>query len=207
MASIAGFLYSFDDDTVYVHQYMDSKTEMDGINIEQKTEYPKNGKITVKCYADKKFIAFRIPGWCKDFSINRDYVMKNGYAYVALNGKDEIEIELDMPVRLIAANRRVHSDAGRVAVMRGPVVYCVEGIDNGQDLNSVLLDTNAYFEVQDSEFVLPMLKTKAYRPKETESLYYEAGEDYEEIPLTLIPYYAFANRGETEMQVWLLRKQ
>ncbi len=205
VASIAGFLYGFDDNTVYVHQYMDSKTETDGILIEQKTEYPKNGKITVKCNADKKFIAFRIPGWCKAFKINRDYVMKNGYAYVQLAGNDELEIELDIPVKIIAANRRVHSDAGRVAVMRGPVVYCAEGVDNGADLKSVLLDIKGEFEIKESEFLLPVLKTKAYRPKETESLYYEAGDDYEEIPLTLIPYYAFANRGETEMLVWLLR--
>ena len=206
VASIAGFLYSFDDDTVYVHQYMDSKTDTHGIKIEQKTEYPNNGKITVKCDTDKKYIAFRIPDWCKSFTVNCDYVMKNGYAYVALNGKDEIEIVLDMPVRLIAANRRVHSDAGRVAVMRGPVVYCAEGVDNGADLKSVLLDIKGNIEIKESEFLLPVLKTKAYRPKETESLYYEAGDDYEEIPFTLIPYYAFANRGETEMQVWLLRK-
>lgn len=206
VASIAGFLYGFDEDTVYVHQYMDSKTETDGIMIEQKTEYPKNGKITVKYDTDKKFIAFRVPGWCKNFTVNRDYVMKNGYAYVTLNGSGEIEIELDMPVRLIAANRRVHADAGRVAVMRGPVVYCAEGIDNGADLKSVLLDINFEFQIGESDFFLPTLKTNAYRPKENESLYYEAGDDYEEIPLNLIPYYAFANRGETEMQVWLLRK-
>lgn len=204
VASVAGFLYSFDDETVYVHQYMDSKSETDGIKLIQKTEYPKDGKVTVKCCADKKFIAFRIPGWCKKFSINRNYTMKNGYAYVALNENDEIEIEFDMPVRLMVANRRIHSDAGRAAVMRGPVVYCAEGVDNGADIKSVSLNTNADFEVCDSEFLLPMLKTKALRPKETESLYYEAGDDYEEIPLTLIPYYAFANRGETEMQVWLL---
>ena len=207
VASIAGFLYSFDEDTVYVHQYMDSKTETDDILLEQKTEYPKNGKITVTCDTDKKYIAFRIPGWCKTFSINCDYVMKNGYAYVALNGSGEIEIELDMPVRLIAANRRVHADTGRVAVMRGPVVYCAEGVDNGADLKSAALDIHAAFEIENSEFLLPVLKTKAYRPKETESLYYDAGDDYEEIPLTLIPYYAFANRGESEMQIWLLRKQ
>ena len=111
-----------------------------------------------------------------------------------------------MPVRFIAANRRVHSDAGRVAIMRGPVVYCAEGADNGADLKSVLLDIKGEFEIKESEFLLPVLKTKAYRPKETDSLYYEAGDDYEEIPLTLIPYYAFANRGETEMIVWFLRK-
>ena len=206
VASIAGFLYSFDDDTIYVHQYMNSKTDTHGIKIEQKTEYPKNGKITVKCDADKKYIAFRIPGWCKSFTVNCDYVMKNGYAYVQLAGNDKLEIELDMPVRFIAANRRVHSDAGRVAIMRGPVVYCAEGADNGADLKSVLLDIKGEFEIKESEFLLPVLKTKAYRPTDNESLYYEAGDDYEEIPLTLIPYYAFSNRGETEMIVWFLRK-
>ena len=206
IASIARFLYSFDDDTVYVHQYMDSKTDTHGIKIEQKTEYPKNGKIKVKCDADKKYIAFRVPGWCKNFTVNCDYEVKNGYAYVALNGKKEIEIEFDMPVRFIAANRRVHSDSGRVAVMRGPVVYCAEGIDNGADLKSVTIDINSEFQIGESDFFLPTLKTNAYRPKENESLYYEAVEDYEEIPLTLIPYYAFANRGTTEMQIWLLRK-
>ena len=206
VASIARFLYGFDDDTVYVHQYMNSKTETNGIKIEQKTEYPKNGKITVKCDADKKYIAFRIPGWCKSFTINCDYTVKNGYAYIALEKASEFEIDFDMPVVFIAANRRVHANAGRVAVMRGPVVYCAEGIDNCADLKSVLLDIRGEFEIKESKFLLPVLKTKAYRPKETESLYYEAGDDYEEIPLTFIPYYAFANRGETEMQVWFLRK-
>lgn len=207
VASIAGFLYSFDDETVYVHQYMDSETNANGIKITQKTEYPANGKIIVRCESDKKKIAFRIPGWCKAFTVNRNYVIKNGYAYVVLNGEDEIELEFDMPVRIIAANRRVHENAGRVAIMRGPVVYCAESVDNGADLKSVSIDINAEFEVNDSVLLLPVLKTKAYRPKENENLYYEAGYDYEEIPLTLIPYYAFANRGESEMQVWLLRKQ
>lgn len=207
VASVAGFLYGFDEDTVYVHQYMDSKAETDSIRITQKTEYPKNGRITIKCDSDKKYIALRIPAWCKNFHINRNFVMKNGYAYIALDGCGEIELELDMPVSFIAANRRVHEDAGRIAILRGPVVYCIEGVDNGEDLKSILLDTSARFEVQDGEFLLPTLKTKAYRPKETESLYHEVNDDYEEIPLTLIPYCAFANRGETEMQVWLLRKQ
>ena len=207
VASVAGLLYGFDDDTVYVHQYMDSTTEANGIRLTQKTEYPKNGRVTVTCDANKHYIALRIPGWCKRFTLNRDYVVKNGYAYVTLEGKNEIEMVFDMPVRAVAANRRVHADAGRVAVMRGPVVYCAEGVDNGADLKSVSLDIHTAFALQDGAFFLPDLKTTAYRPKQTEKLYCEAGEDYEEIPLTLIPYYAFANRGETEMQVWLLRNR
>lgn len=206
VASISGLIYGFDDNTVYINQYMNSEGDVNGIKISQKTEYPNNGKITVRCNSNKKQIAFRIPCWCKSFNINKKYSIKNGYAYVDLDSEENIELELDMPVRIISANRRIHSDAGRIAVMRGPVVYCAEGIDNGVDIKSIALPAESVFELAESEFLLPILKTEAYRPFENDSLYYEAVDDYEKIPLTLIPYYAFANRGESEMQVWLLRK-
>lgn len=206
VASISGLIYGFDDNTVYINQYINSEGDVNGIKIRQKTDYPNNGKITVRCNSNKKQIAFRIPCWCKSFNINKKYSIKNGYAYVDLDSEENIELELDMPVRIISANRRIHSDAGRIAVMRGPVVYCAEGIDNGADIKSIALPAESVFELAESEFLLPILKTEAYRPFENDSLYYEAVDDYEKIPLTLIPYYAFANRGESEMQVWLLRK-
>lgn len=206
VASISGLIYGVDDNTVYINQYMNSEGDVNGIKISQKTDYPNNGKITVRCNSNKKQIAFRIPCWCKSFNINKKYSIKNGYAYVDFDSEENIELELDMPVRIISANRRIHSDAGRIAVMRGPVVYCAEGIDNGADIKSIALPTESVFELAESEFLLPILKTEAYRPFESDSLYYEAVDDYEKIPLTLIPYYAFANRGESEMQVWLLRK-
>ena len=206
VASISGLIYGFDDNTVYINQYINSEGDVNGIKISQKTEYPNNGKITVRCNSNKKQIAFRIPCWCKSFNINKKYSIKNGYAYVDLDSEENIELELDMPVRIISANRRIHSDAGRIAVMRGPVVYCAEGIDNGADIKSIALPAESVFELAESEFLLPILKTEAYRPFESDSLYYEAVDDYEKTPLTLIPYYAFANRGESEMQVWLLRK-
>ena len=206
VASISGLIYGFDDNTVYINQYINSEGDVNGIKISQKTEYPNNGKITVRCNSNKKQIAFRIPCWCKSFNINKKYSIKNGYAYVDLDSEENIELELDMPVRIISANRRIHSDAGRIAVMRGPVVYCAEGIDNGADIKSIALPAESVFELAESEFLLPILKTEAYRPFESDSLYYEAVDDYEKIPLRLIPYYAFANRGESEMQVWLLRK-
>lgn len=206
VASISGLIYGFDDNTVYINQYMNSEGDVNGIKISQKTDYPNNGKITVRCNSNKKQIAFRIPCWCKSFNINKKYSIKNGYAYVDLDSEENIELELDMPVRIISANRRIHSDAGRIAVMRGPVVYCAEGIDNGADIKSIALPAESVFELAESEFLLPILKTEAYRPFGSDSLYYEAVDDYEKIPLTLIPYYAFANRGESEMQVWLLRK-
>ena len=206
VASVGRFLYGIDGDTIYVNQYMDSTMRFHGIHVQQTTEYPQNGKVTVTCNADKRYIAFRVPGWCSSFSMNCEYILKNGYAYVELKQYETIEIIFDMPVKLMVANRRVHDDAGRVAVMRGPVVYCAEGIDNGSDIKAIRIDPSEKFKLEDSKFLLPVLATTAYRPKADQRLYYEAGDDYETLPLKLIPYYAFANRGETEMQVWFLRK-
>lgn len=110
-----------------------------------------------------------------------------------------------MPVRVLRANRKVHANAGRVAVMRGPIVYCAEGVDNGKDLHTVGIHPDASFTVSESEFLLPALHTTGLRPIECDELYTEANTAPEDFPLTLIPYYAFANRGESSMQVWLVQ--
>ena len=206
LASIGGFLYGVDEDTLYIHQYMDSEAVLEDGTLAVRTAYPADGKILISRRTAKARLAVRIPGWCESFRLNRPYELKNGYAYVTLTGEDEIEVDLEMPVRLVRANRRVHEDAGRVAVMRGPVVYCAEGVDNGPDIRSIAVAGDGQFALMDSEFLLPALRTVGYRPKETEELYVKDSDDYEEIPLTLIPYYAFANRGTTEMALWLLKK-
>ncbi len=206
VASVGGYAYGMDDDTVYVHQYMDSVLDTDGIRLTQRTVYPQNGTVSVQYQGEKRRLAFRIPGWCRRFTLDRAYTLENGYAYVPVEGDAAVTLELDMPVRLVAANPRVHADAGRVAVMRGPVVYCAEGVDNGADLAAVAVDIQGQFRLLDSEWLLPRLETTAFRPQPTANLYPDAAAvAYEPFPLTLIPYYAFANRGETEMQVWLLR--
>lgn len=133
------------------------------------------------------------------------YIIQNGYAVIE-SGATEIKVDFGMPISIIRANRRVHDNAGRVAVTRGPVVYCAEGVDNGKDLKNIRIDPRAEFEATDSQFILPALRTTAYQLKESDSLYSVAGDDWESRPLTLIPYYAFANRGTTEMYVWLLEK-
>ena len=166
VASLGGYIYGIDNDAVYVHQYVSSDAAADGIEISQVTDYPTDGRVKVRCKADRKYIAFRIPGWCAEFSVKRKYEMRNGYAYIELFGECEIELIFDMSVRLVAANRRVHADAGRVAVMRGPVVYCAEGIDNGDDVKSIVLDTDSEFSVCESEFLLPSLKTRLTPPTE-----------------------------------------
>ena len=205
--SIADLMYHYDDEILYVNQYMDSSAACDGIKITQTTAYPADGVITITCSAPQKYLALRIPAWCRSFQINADYEMKNGYAYVRLLGETEIQLCLDMPVVCVKANRRVHENAGRIAVMRGPVVYCAESVDNGKDLRSVKIDTDAPFTLGDNEFILPSVTAHAYREKESDCLYAPLDESEEEaMTLRLIPYYAFANRGAAEMLVWFLKK-
>ena len=207
ISSIGEYMYSYTDDTLFVHQYIASETENHGMKISQITDYPTSDRIKfVIENSNKKYIALRIPGWCKNFEINKNYTLKNGYAYIESDVKDEITLSLDMPVTFVSANKRVHSAAGRVAVMRGPVVYCLEGVDNGKDLKTLRVDIKGEIKISDKEFLIPNIIAKGFKEPESEALYFDATEDYIETELKFVPYYAYANRGETEMLVWVLKK-
>lgn len=201
--SVGDYIYSTDENTVYVNQYIDSTSSFDGVEILQKTAYPSDGKVSITAKLDGKRLALRIPAWCKSFTVNKAYTMENGYAVIH-NTDGDILIDFDMPVTLIRANRRVHNTAGRVAVTRGPVVYCLEEADNGKDLRSVRIDRNREFAISDSEFLLPSIITKGLKEKESDILYSDAAFEYDEVDLKFIPYYAFANRGVCEMLIWVL---
>lgn len=205
--SIAGMAYSCDDDTIYVHQYIESQLNSGSIRLTAKTNYPANGEIAITCSSDLKYLALRIPGWCQNFRLSCPYEMRNGYAYIPLKGETAVTLTLDMPVVVLAANPKVHENAGRVAVTRGPIVYCIEGIDNPtEDLHSLKLDTDHSFELLEADYLVPSIRGVGYIPKATESLYYPINDAWEQIPVKLIPYFAFANRGTSEMLVWILQR-
>ena len=206
IGGVGEYMYSYNDDTLFVHQYINSECTFDGATIIQSTDYPTQGDISFKLKNIKKNIALRIPGWCKSFEINKPYSLKNGYAYVEVSEDDELSLSLQMDVKFVSANKRVHSAAGRVAVMRGPVVYCIEGVDNGKDLSSLKIDVKSKPDVVDGEFLVPELIADGYKEPQREELYFEATDDLEKCKLKFIPYYAYANRGETDMLVWVYRK-
>ncbi len=205
ISTIGNYLYSYDDETLYIHHYVNSTTECDSMVIEQITDYPASGNVKLKVNTNGRKLALRVPGWCRKFTINSDYVLKDGYAIISADC-EEVEVEFDMPVTPIRANRRVHDNAGRIAIMRGPVVYCAEGVDNGKDVRNIRIDLKGEFKTCDSEFLLPTIHTTAYQLPENDELYFEAEDNWTEMPLTLIPFYAHANRGVSEMNVWLLEK-
>lgn len=207
ISSIGEYLYSYSDDTLFVNQYINSVAESEGMTVSQTTDYPSTEDIKLNIRnSNKKYVALRIPAWCKSFEINKAYTFKNGYAYIEISENDEILLTLSMPVTFISANKKVHDLAGRVAIMRGPVVYCLEGVDNGKDLSSIRIDIKEKAEISEREFLVPNILLNAYKEPENDSLYFEATDELVETNLKFIPYFAYANRGETDMLVWVLKK-
>lgn len=200
-ASVADYLYSEDDDTVYVHQYMDSETELDGERLYVNTCYPGNGKINIK-YDGKRKIAVRKPGWCKNALCDVSYELRNGYMY--FDKACEINIEFEMNPMLMSAASKNEADSGCVAVMRGPVVYCAEAVDNGENLGDLyILAHGSITEEDDKLSGLKALYVDGVRRKYQSELYREFDIKCDKCSIRMIPYFRFANRGDTEMRVWL----
>lgn len=222
IGSIGDYMYSVSEDIVYVHCYMDGETQLQTQNQEvtlcQKTNYPYEGKIELRTKTEGNYtIALRIPSWCRAYhlSINGEALypsLEKGYAYLssAWQADDCIVLELDMPVALVEANPRVPNLCGRVAIMRGPLVYCAEGIDNPDfSLRDVRIENASDFQVSMETIcgkTMPMLYGQTVIRKDFQELYRLCSQDMEHVTLKLIPYFAWANRGVTEMNVWFLKK-
>lgn len=201
--SIADFLYNYTDDTVYVEQFMSSEADFGNFKVTQKTNYPFDGKVSISCSENKK-LAVRIPSWCSIWSFKKNGVnltpeTMNGYAIIDSNANDEIVFEMRLSPRVVRADRRVRADRGLKAITYGPFVMCLEGVDNGGSLANVELCDN--FTVStDTELGLPCIYTDAVRV-DTDSLYSDKVTE-SHFKAKLIPYFAFANRGECDMKIW-----
>lgn len=219
IASLGENIYSYSEDTVFVHHYMQSEAEFPfagkTVRIVQNTDYPNDGKVLLSVSGMKnKRIALRIPGWCHEMTLQMNsetvsWEMAGGYAYIPVEDDDfQIEFTMDMQPQWLEASGHVAECAGMAALQRGPLVYCAEGTDNGDELWSLRADIDApveeYFE---PSLGLTALAATGYKKtdKGNPALYSPAGEGYELRTIKLIPYYAFANRGESDMRVWLYK--
>ena len=210
IASVADFIYNVDENTVYVHQYINSETKTERFVIKQNTDYPNDGKIAVSV-ENAEIIALRIPYWCENFDIKlngekTDYEIKKGYAYIELKAdKNEILLNLEIAPRIVYPSRKVRDCIGRAAVQRGPVVYCAEGVDNDFSVISFKLSSEPCFKTEFSEqFGTYVITVNGTVPIAGEKLYSFEPEKRMKAEIKLIPYFAFANRGETDMEVYLL---
>lgn len=217
LASLGDYLYNWGGDTVYVHQYINSTTVFDledrDAVIVQRTNYPVGGRVELKVTGlSGRKLAVRIPGWCHKWQVqgNGDTLqcpVQNGYAYLPIESNEETFVLLfEITPQLIEANPAVQEDAGRVAVQRGPVVYCLEAVENGAQLRDVSLARDAVFtEELDEATGLVALTVEGARRRWEEPGLYRPLDSGAVTPqrLRFIPYFAFANRGESEMIVWV----
>ena len=216
------YIYTAAEDTVNVHLYIagDAKVQVGNsiLNITQTTSYPENGRIHFKVQADTDreiTLALRIPGWAEHYTLRLngqeltpDKVEK-GYAYLTRPWAEaaELEVEFDMQPRFMCANRKIHYDLGRTAIMRGPVVYCLEEVDNGKYLDELSVDTQAGLTEEKKEefggFVALKAQGSRLHVPETDQLYMNYNAKREKAELTAVPYHLWNNRGLGEMQVWV----
>lgn len=216
ISSIGAYVFTETDDTVFVHLYMgthmEKKLQTGTAKIDIESGFPWNGNVSIQvaCETEETFtIALRIPDWCRNYRIRGICgEEKNGYLYITKAWKsDTIQIEFPMEVQVIESDSSVRETIGRAAVQRGPVVYCLEEADNGKDLHLLKMDENAPFETIGKQIAgesVTAVRAQGWRQKpQDKKLYFtHTGTEYEPVTLTWIPYYAWANRGEGEMQVW-----
>ena len=205
MATLGDLIYGDDGETVYVHQYIGStaKTERgDGsLTVTQTTDFPSNGRVRITVNGGDTRLAVRIPGWDSSYSGKTE----RGYAYFDLRDGESVELNFDMTPRLVEVRPEVIDNCGKCALMRGPVVYCLESADNGDNISDIAIDSASDIaEDVHGALGVPTLTVAARRRVySSDSLYRDYKAEFRAFEATFIPYYSFANREEpSEMQVW-----
>ncbi|TYT24360.1 glycoside hydrolase family 127 protein [Dictyoglomus thermophilum] len=223
IASLPGYVYSTSFDGVWIHLYTSNEAEIDWkerkLNISVDTEYPWDGKVNIKLNSAGKYaIYLRVPNWAEkyDVAINGEIlngIIENGYLKVEREWKagDLITLNFDMKPKYIEANPNVKDDVGKIAVKRGPIVYCIEQADNPNlEMDNLEVDTLQPLETTyepilkgvtivkgKGKIAKNVWKKMLYLPKEVVDL------ERKEVEFKLVPYYAWANREAGPMKVWI----
>jgi len=228
IAKAGGWAYSISDEGVWVNLYGSNEldTELtDGtkLRLTQQTDYPWDGKIkiTVNVPSKKKFaVMLRIPAWAKEATLKVNGQAVRGDLqlgkYFQLNriwsAGDVIELNLPMPVQLIESNSLVEETRNQVVIRRGPIVYCLESVDLPEDVrvSEAVIPGDIKLKTRFDEELLGgviVIEGKAEVFEEgdwSNQLYRElTPQKPKKLAIKLIPYYAWSNRGVSEMTVWM----
>lgn len=223
-ASLGRYIYAEDDKSIYIHQFISSalqtRIQETDVSVELRQSYMQDGcvRITVSAAEAKAFtLRVRIPAYAENPSFALDGkriapVVENGYAVLAVSrsGKQEFALHFDAPPRFVTANQQVRADLGKVAVCKGPFVYCLEQADNGENLASVRVSPQAAVHERAPLSGLPgALPTLCYTGRritktvsDPDALYGAPAFAQAPAELTAIPYFLWCNRMPGEMLVW-----
>ena len=223
VAEVSNYMYSVGEKGLFINMYGGNSlsTELqDGtkLKLEQITNYPWDGKVNiqVKELSQKSSPVFmRIPGWCKRFEVKLNGkiispVVEKGFVRLSVQSNDKIELNLDMPATLIESNPLVEETRNQVSIKRGPVVYCLESADMPQhkvfDIAiqaAIKLKPTPMTISGGNVYALTGEARLIENNQWQNTLYKEVNTTLKPVNIKLIPYYAWANRGQTDMTVWL----
>jgi len=223
IASVGQYIYSVEDRAAYVHLFVDSSVDLQvagqKIRLRQETEYPWEGdvRLYLSLLEPTEFtLGLRVPGWAGSVRISVNGVpcevpLQKGYARIdrIWQDGDRVTFSLPMRIRRLSAHPAVYENCGRVALQRGPLIYCLEEVDNGRNLRDIVLPRDAElcarFEPELLGGVVTINGTALRSDLSSwdSHLYRPFRGKAQEIALKAVPYFAWANREAGEMLVWI----
>ena len=222
IASLDRYIYTVKEDEILVNLFIRSEMtcnyENGNVTIRQECDYPRTSKIGFEIKNSRPYdinVKIRIPSWADKYMGTVDendmkITCDRGYWCVSVSqGCHTISLDLEIMPKRWYANAKVSENIGKVAIARGPFVYCAESFDNHEDLHLLELPRNSFLDYKWQDDLLGgvgVIEAEGIRLKaacDPGALY--SCEGYEKIPqkIKLIPYYSWANRGENEMRVWI----
>lgn len=238
LASMGQYIYFTDGDTLYVNLYISNRaeSEMTGgrVRIEMESDLTNSGHVEIRTVRDGGAqgysLALRIPDYAKTYTIRRDgkaaaealegqislaadgIRIEKGYLYIEGIREKETALAIDFQVlpQFVRANPKVREDAGKAALVKGPLVYCLEETDNGGNLPAVFIDTTQNPEERYEEGLLGGITVISFKGKrltedawEDGALYAGRKNCFEDVELRAVPYHCWNNREPGEMLVWM----
>jgi DUF1680 family protein len=225
LSTIGNYIYSYSGNELVVHLFIQSKVQVringDDVILIQSTDYPWDGKIQL-AFKQKKPVFFslyiRIPDWCLRYTLllNNEKIalsVKDGYIEIERlwQSNDTLFLDLDMPVFQVTAHPSVKQNFGKIALQRGPLVYCLEQVDHGNPVDQITVPSRMkmkYRCIPDLLDGVVVIEGNAYIPDYktwNNSLYqrWNVRKLYKEILFKAVPYYAWDNRAPGSMVVWI----
>ena len=224
LASMGQYIYFTDKNTAYVNLYISNEAQIEleegALKIQIESDLTNTGHIRMAITPDgegEHRLALRIPDYVKTYTIKRDgKILRNArisQSYLLIEDikeQTEIEIDFEVPAKFVRANPNVREDAGKVALVKGPLVYCLEETDNGENLPSIFVNTKQELKETFESELLGGVTTIRFTGKKLNmdtwqdgALYDTREQVFEDIELKAIPYHCWDNRKTGEMLVWM----